>query len=422
MRHPKRLAWMLGAALLALACSATPRPETRTAPPPAPAGGRLIMVTLPPGPPQLWSRVGNELAEIYDLETVHRWPLTSLGEQCIVFRVPEYRTLESLTRRLATDPRVASVQPIYRFQVSGGYNDPYAELQHGAQSLHLERAHRWATGKGVRVAIVDTGVDVSHPDLEGRVIHASNFVVEEAEATFTTDIHGTAVAGVIAARANNGIGIVGVAPDAELLALKACWQDPPDSREAVCDSYTLAKAFDAALQAKPQVLNLSVSGPADPLLTRMIDRAVQLGIVIVAAAEPEEGSTFPASLDDVLGISASPLAGKTGEVTPTGHPGGSLAAPGTDILTTVPRGAYDFLSGSSFAAAHVSGFVALLLEREPGLTPEQLRAILTATAKPETPEGEAAGTALLDGCAALSRVLGSEVCGAAAPGLAAATE
>ena len=135
----------------------------------------------------------------------------------------------------------------------------------------------------MRVAVVDTGVDFDHPDLRGRVVKAQNFVDRVGDRNFTTDVHGTAVAGLIAATAGNGVGIVGVAPEAEIYALKACWQQPPGAREAVCNSYTLAKAVDFAIGQGVQVLNFSLAGPPDPLLGRLIGQALARGIVVVAA-------------------------------------------------------------------------------------------------------------------------------------------
>ena len=191
-----------------------------------------------------------------------------------------------MLRRLDADPRVSVAQPVQRFRVlaagrrprgqgqgKSGYNDPYADLQRDVAELSLPAVHRVATGKGVKVGVVDTGLDLDHPDLRGRVAGAGNFV-ESGERSFTSDVHGTAVAGILAAAANNQVGIVGVAPEALLYAFKACWQEPPASRQAVCDSYTLARAVDAALGQGVQVLNLSLSGPPDPFLSRLLGAAL----------------------------------------------------------------------------------------------------------------------------------------------------
>jgi subtilisin family serine protease len=374
-----------------------------------------VMITLHPAPPALVEQRTLELVQAYRLRLVYTWALSSLGEQCIVFEVPLGRSAEELARRLASDPLVGSAQPLLTFKVLGDApqpaNGPYARLQHSAQALHLEQAHRWATGKGVRIAIVDTGVELDHPDLRGRVVRAHNFV-DRGEQSFTSDVHGTAVAGVVAATGNNELGIVGVAPGAELFALKACWQQPPAAREAVCNSYTLAKAIDFAIAQGAQVLNFSLGGPPDPLLARLIAAAIGRGIVVVAADGGEGASTFPASLKGVIGIAGSDdLRG--GLRAPTGRPPAStLAAPAVDILTTVPRGSYDFFSGSSLAAAQVSGIAALLLERGPKLTPAQIDELFQRTSRPIPPAPGAPPPRArqVDACAALASVIGAGSC------------
>jgi subtilisin family serine protease len=334
---------------------------------------------------------------------VYSWTLSSLGEQCVVFQVPRGRSPAELARRLATDLRIGSVQLNATFHAQTG-GDPYAHLQRNSQPLHLEQAHRLATGKGVRIAVVDTGVDFDHPDLRGRVVKAQSFV-DGGERDFTTDIHGTAVTGVIAANAGNDVGIVGVAPEAEVYALKACWQQPPGAREAVCNSYTLAKAVDFAIKEGAQVLNFSLAGPPDPLLGRLISHALAKGIVVVAADGGTPASDFPASFQGVIGILGSNEV-QGGLEVPASHPRSNLAAPAVDILTTTPHGHFDFFSGSSLAAAQVSGIAALLLQRDPKLTPAQLAAIVRKTAHPLSPDP----VGQVDACAAVASVAGTGGC------------
>jgi subtilisin family serine protease len=361
------------------------------------------MVTFKPAPPDLWSRATFELERTYRLRTVYSWTMVSLGEQCVVFEISRSHSVEEILRRLRADPRVGTAQPIETFDTLSGessYNDPYAHLQRSITALTLEKAHRWATGKGVRVAVIDTGVDVDHPDLQGRIARVHNFV-ERGEQGFTSDVHGTAVAGVIAAATNNEVGIVGVAPQSEILALKACWPKGPGTREAVCDSYTLARAIDFAIAQGAQVLNFSLGGPHDPLLARLIGAALQRGIVVVAADAGDDRRSFPATLQGVIGVLG------VDQISAAAHPRGSpseLGAPSADILTTVPHGSYDFFSGSSLAAAQVSGVAALLLEREPQLTPAQLADLLRRTSRRHSP-------AQIDACAALAEVLGQGGCG-----------
>ncbi len=396
MSRPFRRGALLAGIFLTLSCAGSvPRP----AEPPA---GTLqqVMVTYPPAPPSIWARNSAEIARNYGLRLVGAWTMTSLGEQCAVFEVLR-GSAESVVRRLSSDPLVGLAQTIQTFETQA-YNDPLAHLQYSSQTLRLDQAHRWATGKGVRVAVVDTGVDIDHPDLRGRIRKAQSFV-DGGEHSFTTDVHGTAVAGVIAAAADNDVGIVGVAPGAEVLALKACWHLPA-RRGAMCNSYTLAKAVDFAIAQGAQVLNFSLAGPKDPLLGRLLGTALSRGIVVVAA-DGGPAFDFPASREGVIGLRGSdPL---RGGLTGPDKTLSSLAAPGVDILTTAPRASYDFFSGSSLAAAQASGIAALLLEKNPKLTPVQVAEIIRRTAHPLA----ATSVSQVDACAALASAQGHGSCG-----------
>ena len=216
---------------------------------------------------------------------------------------------------------------------------------------------------------------------------------------YRAEAHGTEVAGIIVARAGNGIGIAGIAPDAHLLALRACWQESPASQAALCSSFTLAKALQFALQSKVQILNLSLGGPRDRLLERLLDVALAHGVSIVGALDEAAGDGgFPAAYPGVLAVTG-------------GHADSQLAgvlrAPGQDIPTTVPGAGFGFVTGSSFAAAQVSGLVALLRELSPAIHPAQLHAAL----EPGTALGlTTQRPAMIDACAAVTRASGRCVC------------
>ncbi len=340
------------------------------------------------------SRLAARLARDYGLQQVAEWPIPLLDVHCVVYELPPDGEVEATLGRLAADPRVDSAQPMQLFEVlATAYDDPYLHLQHSIDSLQVDAAHRWALGRGVRVAVVDSGVDVEHPDLEGRIWLAENFTGRRSPG-FTADVHGTAVAGIIASTAGNGIGIVGVAPDVKILALKACWEETGTAR-AHCDSFTLAQAISVAAERGADVLNLSLAGPADPLLERLLRAAMARGLVVVAASPgPAAAGGFPSDVDGVLLVAAAG-----------------------------PRGGYDFLSGSSFAAAHVSGITALLLERRPRLDARSLRSLLAddvpvgSTLSPARKLGEAAGggPALVNACRALARLVGETGCPPPAP-------
>jgi subtilisin family serine protease len=236
-------------------------------------------------------------------------------------------------------------------------------------------------------------VERDHPDLLGQITVSADFVPNHAA---VAEDHGTGVAGVIAARADNGVGIVGVAPGARLMALRACWQErgADDTTETVCDSLSLAQALEFAVEHRAQVINLSLGGPSDPLLDRLLDVAVARGETVVAAFDrrlPAGG--FPASHRGVIAVADQP-------VTPP-RPGVYMA-PGRDVPTTQPGGRWFLVSGSSYAAAHVSGLVALVREHARASRPV---ALVLANA--------ALGT--IDSCATLLRVVGPCDCACAHP-------
>src|SRR5262245_7437799 len=226
--------WLAAIALLACAaCASAPRLEE---------SDRLVVVTVansgsapmlvrgyhPPGY-RISAAAAAAIAGLerdYDVNEVDGWPIDLLGVYCAVLSVGGRGAVADTIARISHDPRVQLVQPMQSFAVHGSYDDPYFNEQYGTSAAQVVQMHQSETGRGVHVAVVDTGVDRAHPDLQGRISQARNFV--EGDARFDTDIHGTAVAGIIAASANNGIGIVGLAPAADLLALKACWQTMPN--------------------------------------------------------------------------------------------------------------------------------------------------------------------------------------------------
>lgn len=347
------------------------------------------------------------LASDYGLREVSEWPIEVLGIHCVVFEVPQAGSPTEVLRRLRDDGRVESAQPMQLFQTrsgeGAGLDDPYLGLQHAMEATQVTEAHRWAQGTGVRVALVDTGVDLAHPDLAGHVTQARDFV-DDASPERWSERHGTTVAGVIASAAGNGLGIVGVAPQVELMALRACWSEESGS-SAVCNSFTLAKALAFALERRAQVINLSLAGPPDPLLGRLVRVALERGAVVVAARDERPERSFPCDVPGVLAVrSPGPVT-----IRAAGSARPDLAAPGVDVLTTIPGGAFDFVSGSSLAAAHVSGIAALLLEKSPGLSGERIAGVLAATSRAVEQPGVGPAE-LVNACAALASVLAGVDC------------
>ena len=167
----------------------------------------------------------------YSLLELDGWMIPSLGVYCGRFRVHRATDAAGLLTRLRADSRVESAQALFMYQTMGTpvYNDPYFSVQYGASRPFIEQLHRWSTGRGVDIAIIDTAVDAGHPELSRQIERSRDFVSEHRSADVGA-IHGTAMAGIIGAAANNGSGIVGLAPDARLWALQACEQVQRHSR------------------------------------------------------------------------------------------------------------------------------------------------------------------------------------------------
>lgn len=339
-----------------------------------------------------------DLAREYGLSEVAAWPIQVLTLHCAVLRIPAGAERDSLLQKIAADSRVKLAQPMNGFEPrTQTYNDPYLAVQRGFQSIDAAGAQQWSRGEKVRVAVIDTGLDAAHPDFGGRVAVRRNFVDRDAR-RFGLDRHGTAVAGVISASANNNLGIVGVAPGVEIVALKACWQLDDQIDTAHCNSLTLAQALAAAIAENAQVVNLSLAGPRDPLLNALVAAGTQRGVIYVGAAPtdaPADG--FPGGTPGVIPVDMAESAAARS---------GVLRAPGREVVTLVPGGRYDFVSGSSLATAHVSGAVALLLARDHRLNRDAVYRLLAQSgAGPGL-----ASAAAINACAALARLLERTAC------------
>ena len=349
-------------------------------------------------------RTLNQLASEYALARVDGWLIRSLNVYCEVYEATAGAEITELIARLENDPRVKLAQRMNIFAtLASGYDDPFLDLQTAVQQLEVEAAHRWATGRGVTIAVVDTGVDTRHPEIAERIVENQDFVNVDPN-RHGIEMHGTAVVGVMAAVANNHLGIVGIAPEARIAALRACWRASLNGIGANCSSFTLAQAVEFAVRKRVDIINLSLAGPPDPLLSQLLTVALEKNIVIVTAApdaaDPARG--FPSSHKGVI------VARSVGaHATAHGERSSGLlhvSAPGTAILTTAPGERYVFLSGSSLAAAHVSGVIALLLEREPGISTTEIARLLVDTGR----SGMDADS--INACRALARLTESDSC------------
>jgi subtilisin family serine protease len=305
-----------------------------------------------------------------------------LGVDCYVMETPKGASTDAAAAELSRDPRVEWSEPMHLFHGRATPpNDPLYAAEPAAKVWRLADLHAVATGRNVKVAVVDSRVDAQHPDLAGQVQVARDFLPDRPG---EPESHGTAVAAVIAAIADNHVGIAGVAPNARLMALRACWQEP-GATGTLCDTLSLARALSFAIENRAQVINLSLSGPNDTLLSRLLDVAITRGATVVAAADPGLAhGGFPASHPGVAPVAVE-------GVDPAGR--GFLLAPGRDVPTAEPHGRWTLVSGSSFAAAHVTGLAALVRERDP--RPAEPASLFVTR-----------GGGEIDACATLQRVSG----------------
>ncbi|MFL6794818.1 MAG: S8 family peptidase [Sphingomicrobium sp.] len=300
-------------------------------------------------------RLARRIAQAHGLALVDAWPMPMIGVDCFVMAVPAGRTPEAAVAEVSRDSNVQWAQPNATYETQAGlasHNDPLYPAQPVARQWRLAELHELATGRGVKVAVIDSGIEARHPDLAGQLIVNRNFIAGRAPAF---EQHGTGVAGIIAAKADNHIGIAGVAPGARLLGLRACWQ--ASSIRTVCDSFSLVKALYFAVGQKADVINMSLSGPDDRLLTELLKAAMARGSTVVTAFDPRRPrGGFPASVPGVVAVSDAVVAPSRGRV---------YTAPGRGVPTTQPGDRWFLVNGSSYAAAHVSGLLALLRQERP---------------------------------------------------------
>jgi subtilisin family serine protease len=302
-------------------------------------------------------RIADRLARQHGLTLLKGWPMPVLGVDCYVMAVPSSQSPSDAAAALSRDPDVAWSEPMQLYHGQGeasAPNDPLFALQPAAKTWRLADLHRIATGRNVRVAIVDSAVDTRHPDLAGQILVNRDFMPEHPG---DAESHGTAVAGIIGASADNQLGVAGIAPRARLMALRACWQAPS---ETLCDTLSLARAISFAVENKAQVINLSLSGPPAVLLERLVDVAKARGALVVGAVDPNVAQGgFPADYAGVIAVASDGAAAAAAATR------GAYFAPGRDIPTTQPHARWSLVNGSSFAAAHVTGLLALVREKDP---------------------------------------------------------
>ena len=271
--------------------------------------------------------------------------------------------------------------------------------QYIVDKLRLAEARRLALGRGIRVGMIDSGVDMEHPEISGSILG----YLDAVDGLATPHAHGTSMATAIVAHGE----LQGIAPAARLLVARAFGGTQATSANG--KSFQIVTSLEWLVQQRAKIVNLSFAGPQDRLLSRTLAGAKERGVITVAAAGnggSRSAPLYPGADPSVIAVTATDADDK---VFVDANRGSyiAVAAPGVDVLTAEPAGRYAFTSGTSIAAAHVSGLVALLVEKQPELDADSARRILGESAADLGSKGRdpTFGAGRIDLVGALSRVL-----------------
>ncbi len=319
----------------------------------------------------------DDTARKLGLSTIASQSVALTGGTMFHFRVAEGRPVAEAVRALEAE-KIGIAQPNYVYKLQQN-TAPVARTkgpnltQYVVSKLHLGEVHHIATGNNVLVAMIDSEIDSRHPDLAGAL-------VEHFDAVGHPDkphAHGTGMTGAIVAHRQ----LMGIAPAAKVLAVHAFSPDAAESAQATT-GHVIA-GIEWAINHGARVINMSFAGPYDPLLQVAMKSAHDKGVVLIAAAGnlgPNSPPLYPAADPNVIAVTAVDQNDRLLASANQG-PHIAVAAPGVNILEPAPNAGYQVTTGTSVAAAHVSGIAALMIERNPALTPDSVQEILTSSAK-----------------------------------------
>ena len=377
-----------------------PAPQARLRPPAPPvvrSNPVLVSHALPPPPGETRYRAGEVLVEVapgtppaavalilrrHGLTEVGAVDIALTGASFRLWRIPNGRDTISVVRELGLEPLLSRTQPNYLYALlqdaaaaaAGPPTPPPLPPQYSLDKMHVDASLDLTAGEPVRVAVIDTAIDESHPDLAGAV--ESRFDAIGGGPARSLD-HGTSIAGAIAARGR----LRGVAPNVRILSARAF---DSEGGQALGSTFSILKGIDWAAREHARVINMSFAGPQDPALHDLLAAAFAKGVTLVAAAGnagPYSPPLYPGADEKAIAITATDADDKLYANANVG-PYIAVAAPGVDVLLPAPKATYVIETGTSVAAALVSGVVALLLEHRPATGPGDIRKWLTTTAEP----------------------------------------
>lgn len=345
------------------------------------------------------------LAQRFRLTNVESLSFQLGGTTLARLRIPDRRSVTAVVRALETDASVLFAQPNYLYGLietktpaanGSSEGDP---AQYMLEKMRLREAHQLARGNKILVAVIDSGVDVAHPDLAGDIADTFD-AIGTGVAVHT---HGTAIAGGIAAHGR----LLGVAPAAQILAVRAF---SGTGRTENGTTFAIMKGLDWAVLHGARAINMSFAGPQDPGVTRGLAAAYAKNTILIAAAGNKGASSpplFPAADLNVIAVTSTDKDDQLPAFANRG-PYVAVAAPGVDLILLAPNDGLQRMSGTSFSAAYVTGTVALMLERKPGLTPAAARQALIKSARRLEPVDDQSGGGLVDAYQAVLSIAPAE--------------
>jgi subtilisin family serine protease len=340
-----------------------------------------------------------EVVQTHNIERIAEADIALLASTLHRYRIPDGRTVAEVVAALENDPRIAFAQPDYVYELTeevtaASLAPAAASAQYALEKLRVREAHRQALGNGVLVAVIDSRIDGSHPALAGSI--SAEFTAVDTPSP-EAHPHGTAMAGAIAAHSE----MTGIAPAVSILAVEAFAKDA--SGHVIGLSYHLVRGVDWAHGKGSRLFNLSFAGPRDPALLRTMGAARRSGGIFIAAAGNAGAKSpplYPAADENAIAVTAIDDKDTLGEFANRGKHI-ALAAPGVDILVIAPGGSADLMSGTSVAAAHITGIAALALERAVDLDLKAVRKLFKDTAHALKAPPAEVGAGLADALAAV---------------------
>lgn len=325
----------------------------------------------------------DELARRHRLTRVQSQSFALTNSTFFRWRINDRRSVDAVVRELVAGGSVKAAQRnnIFRLQqdaASGALRSEGDPAQYALAKMRLPEAHALSVGADVIVAVIDSGVDVAHPELAG-VIAGTFDALNNGEGPHP---HGTSIAGVIASHAR----LKGTAPSSHLLAIRAFGNQKSGAEST---SFLILKSLDYALAKNAQVINMSFAGPHDPAMERGLAAAAAKGIVLVAAAGNAGAKSpplYPAADRNVIAVTAIDQSDRLFAQSNRGKYV-AISAPGVDILSPAPDGKYQVSSGTSLSAAFISGVAALMIARNPEISAADIRGTLMSTARDLGPKG-----------------------------------